>query len=143
MAGWRGFAGFAAMAAGIFFVPFLLTAAQAEDAIRIVMNQAKIIKLARAADTVVIGNPEIADATIQDPRTIVLTGRGFGVTNIVVLDADGLPVVDEQIVVARQTANSVRVYRRSEVQTLSCTPFCEGSYKTEAEYASEREMRAP
>lgn len=111
-----------------------------EEGIALTMNQARIIKLARPADTVVIGNPEIADAAVQDSGTIVLTGRGFGVTNIVVLDANGLPIVDEQIVVSRQTANSVRVYRRAEVQTLSCTPFCEGAYKSEAERISEMEM---
>jgi len=110
------------------------------EGINVVMNQAKIIKLARAADTVVIGNPEIADAAVQDSTTIVLTGRGFGVTNLVVLDVDGRPVVDEQIVVSRQAANSVRVYRRADVQTLSCTPFCESSYKTDAERISEAEM---
>lgn len=114
--------------------------AGAEAGISVVMNQAKIVKLARPADTIVIGNPEIADAAVQDATTLVLTGRGFGVTNLVVLDVDGQPVVDEQIVVSRQTANSVRIYRRADIQTLSCTPYCEGAYKTEAEQLSEAEM---
>ena len=114
--------------------------AGAEAGISVVMNQAKIVKLARPADTIVIGNPEIADASVQDATTLVLTGRGFGVTNLVVLDVDGQPVVDEQIVVSRQTANSVRIYRRADIQTLSCTPYCEGAYKTEAEQLSESEM---
>ncbi|MDN2567349.1 pilus assembly protein N-terminal domain-containing protein [Aquibium sp. A9E412] len=115
-------------------------AARAETAIEVVMNQAKIVRIARPADTIVIGNPEIADASVQDATTIVLTGRGFGVTNLVILDAEGNPIVDEQVVVSRQTANSVRVYRRADVQTLSCTPYCESSYKTEAERMSEMEM---
>ncbi|MCT7374523.1 pilus assembly protein N-terminal domain-containing protein [Chelativorans salis] len=123
--------------AGAFVLP---AAALAEAGINVVMNQAKVVKLTRAADTIVIGNPEIADAAVQDSKTIVLTGRGFGVTNLVIFDADGQPIVDEQIVVSRQAANSVRIYRRAEVQTLSCTPYCEGAYKTDAESASEREM---
>lgn len=113
----------------------------AAEPIQVVINQAKIVKLARPADTIVIGNPEIADASVQDASTIVLTGKGFGVTNIVVLDQEGVPIVDEQIVVARQTANSVRIYRRSNIQTLSCTPYCESSHKTEAEIKSEAEMQ--
>ncbi|WP_367716482.1 pilus assembly protein N-terminal domain-containing protein [Nitratireductor sp. GISD-1A_MAKvit] len=112
------------------------------SSIRVVMNQAKIVKLARPADTIVVGNPEIADAAVQDAQTIVLTGKGFGVTNLVVLDIDGLPVVDEQVVVSRQTVDSVRIYRRSNVQTLSCTPFCESAYKTDAERLSETELNA-
>ena len=114
--------------------------AYADAGISILMNEAKIVKLARPADTIVVGNPEIADASVQDATTIVLTGKGFGVTNLVVLDMDGAPIVDEQIYVSRQDAKSVRIYRRSEVQTLSCTPYCEGSYKSEAERMSEAEM---
>ena len=44
--------------------------------------------------------------------------------------------------VVRQTAARVRIYRRAEVQTLSCTPYCESSYKTDAERTSEAEMSA-
>ncbi|MDV6227197.1 pilus assembly protein N-terminal domain-containing protein [Nitratireductor aquimarinus] len=112
------------------------------SSIDVVMNQAKIVKLARPADTIVIGNPEIADAAVQDATTIVLTGKGFGVTNLVVLDIDGQPVVDEQVVVSRQTVDSVRIYRRANVQTLSCTPYCESAYKTEAERLSEAELNS-
>ncbi|QDZ01249.1 hypothetical protein FQ775_13140 [Nitratireductor mangrovi] len=114
----------------------------AEGGISILMNEAKIVKLARPADTIVVGNPQIADASVQDATTIVLTGRGFGVTNLVVLDVDGAPIVDEQIFVSRQDASSVRVYRRADVQTLSCTPYCESSYKSDAERLSESEMSA-
>ncbi|GLR40026.1 hypothetical protein GCM10007880_05420 [Mesorhizobium amorphae] len=106
------------------------------------MNQAKIVKLSRAADTIVVGNPAIADAAVQDASTIVLTGKGFGVTNLVVLDQDGSPIIDEQVTVVRQDASSVRIYRRSEIQTMSCTPYCESSYKSDSEKASEAEMSA-
>ncbi len=129
-----------ALLAGLVVMP----AAPLADtsSIEVVMNQAKIVKLARPADTIVIGNPEIADAAVQDATTIVLTGKGFGVTNLVVLDIDGQPVVDEQVVVSRQTVDSVRIYRRANVQTLSCTPYCESAYKTEAERLSEAELNS-
>jgi Flp pilus assembly secretin CpaC len=120
------------------FAPGLSGLAQAEP-IQVVMNQAKIVKLSRAADTIVVGNPLIADAAVKDPQTIVITGKGFGVTNFVVLDAKGAPIVDEQIEVSRNSANTVRVYRRSRIQTLSCTPSCESAYKSEAEAAAEIE----
>lgn len=108
--------------------------------IEVTMNQAKIVRLARPADTIVVGNSAIADASVQDASTIVLTGKGFGVTNLVVLDAEGTPIVDEQVTVSRHAASSVRIYRRSEVQTLSCTPYCEGAFKSDAERMSESEM---
>lgn len=118
------------------------SAALAETGIEVVMNQAKIVKLARPADTIVVGNPAIADASVQDANTVVLTGKGFGVTNLVIMDAQGAPIVDEQIFVTRQDDRSVRIYRRAEVQTLSCTPLCESSYKNDAERQSETEMNA-
>jgi Flp pilus assembly secretin CpaC len=116
--------------------------ASAEGGIQVEMNQAKIVKLARPADTIVVGNPLIADASVQDASTIVLTAKGFGVTNLVILDSEGNPIVDEQVTVVRQTASSVRVYRRADIQTLSCTPYCESSYKSDAERTSEAEMSA-
>ncbi|WP_157017537.1 pilus assembly protein N-terminal domain-containing protein [Mesorhizobium xinjiangense] len=133
-------AGLAALAASV--MAFHSLPASAEAGIKLMMNEAKIVKLARPADTVVVGNPEIADAAVQDASTIVLTGKGFGATNLVVLDIDGQPVVDEQVFVARQDARSVRIYRRDMVQTLSCTPYCESSYKSEAERLSEAELNA-
>lgn len=117
-------------------------ASAVEDGIKIVMNQAKVVKLARPADTIVIGNPLIADASVQDSTTVVLTGKGFGVTNFVVLDIDGAPIVDEEVFVTRGDARSVRVYRRSDIQTLSCTPNCESAYKSDAERTSEAEMQS-
>ncbi|TIM32216.1 MAG: hypothetical protein E5Y63_04995 [Mesorhizobium sp.] len=128
--------------AALLVATALVGPANAGAGIEVTMNQAKIVKLSRAADTIVVGNPAIADASVQDASTIVLTGKGFGVTNLVVLDQEGRPIVDEQITVVRQDASSVRIYRRAEIQTMSCTPYCESSYKSEAEKASEAEMSA-
>lgn len=108
---------------------FTTLPAHASDGIQVVMNQAKIVRLTRPADTIVVGNPAIVDAAVQDPTTIVLTGKGFGVTNLVVLDQDGEPIVDEAMYVSRDTQKSLRVYRRSQVNTLSCTPYCETAYE--------------
>ena len=118
-------------------------AAQADTGIEVSMNQAKIVKLARPADTVVVGEPKIADVSVKDSTTIVLTGKGFGVTNLVILDAEGNPIVDEQVRVRRTFTNSVRVYRRSDVQTLSCSPFCEAEFQNEAVKASDQAMAKP
>ena len=128
--------------AALLVVPAFLLPAKAGAGIEVTMNQAKIVKLTRPADTIVVGNPAIADASVQDASTIVLTGKGFGVTNLVVLDQEGSPIIDEQVTVVRQDASSVRIYRRASVQTMSCTPYCESSFKSESEKASEAEMSA-
>ncbi|THF55729.1 pilus assembly protein N-terminal domain-containing protein [Ollibium composti] len=130
------------IAAALLSATAFAAPALAGSGIEVTMNQARIVKLARAADTIVVGNPLIADAAVQDASTIVLTGKGFGVTNLVVLDKDGSPIIDEQVTVTRQNASTVRIYRRSQVQTMSCTPYCESSFKSEAERTSEMEMNA-
>ena len=121
----------------------LVTApALAAQGIQVETNQARIVKLPEAADTVIVGNPQIADVAVQDERTIVLTGKGFGVTNLVILAKDGKAIVDEQITVSRQTTSTLRVYRRADVQTLSCTPLCEAAYTSSSEARSDAEMAA-
>jgi Flp pilus assembly secretin CpaC len=106
--------------------------------IKVVLNHARIVKLSQPAATVIIGNPEIADATVRDARTLVLTGRGFGQTNLVILDAGGNPILDERIAVSRENGSALRIYRQAEIETLSCEPYCEKAYLTEAEIQSIR-----
>ncbi len=108
----------------------LLAAAPASaETIRVFVDQARVVKLARPADTIIVGNPLIADAAVQDASTVVLTGKGFGVTNLVILDRDGAAIVDEQVVVSRASANAVNVYRRAALEALSCSPYCEAQLR--------------
>jgi Flp pilus assembly secretin CpaC len=125
---------------GLVFLIASATCGSAQEGIGVMMNQATVLKLPRNADTVIVGNPDIADASVQDATTLVLTGKGFGVTNLVVLDASGTPILDDQVTVSRSTVSTVRIYRRASIQTLSCTPFCEGAYRTSAERRSENQM---
>ncbi|MGO4565795.1 pilus assembly protein N-terminal domain-containing protein [Rhizobium sp. 2YAF20] len=100
--------------------------AQAQDEmLRVYMDHARILKLDRAVSKVIVGNAQVADVTVADPKTIVLTGRNFGTTNIVLLDADGNAIVDERILVSIDEGNTVRVYRQTDRSVLSCTPNCE------------------
>lgn len=122
----------AGIAAALAGVALMSTAAMAAD-ITVSVNQAKILKLTRPADTIVIGSPSIVDASVQDATTIVLTGRAFGSTNLVILDSDGAPIVDQQVVVSRNEAGTVRIYRRAAIETLSCTPKCEAAFLSDAE----------
>lgn len=116
-----------ALAAIFVLAPAAAIAASGDtrDALKIVVDRAKVVRIAKAADTIIVGNPSIVDATIQDARTLVLTGRSFGVTNLIVLDSNGDPIVDETVVVQGHETNTVRIYRRSVRETLACSPICE------------------
>jgi Flp pilus assembly secretin CpaC len=96
-----------------------------EDMLRVYMDHARVLKLDRPVSKVIVGNAKVADATVADARTIVLTGRSFGTTNIVLLDGDGNAILDERILVSIDEGNTVRVFRQTERSVLSCTPNCE------------------
>jgi Flp pilus assembly secretin CpaC len=94
------------------------------DPIEVIVDRAKVMRVSRPADIVIIGNPAIADATIQDSQTLIITGHSFGTTNLIVLDAQGQSIADETITVSPQNDQVVTVYRRASRQTFSCTPDC-------------------
>ncbi len=101
------------------------TYAESEKII-VTVDQAKIFRISRPAATIIIGNPSVVDATIEDERTLVLTGRSFGVTNLIILDDKGYPVIDQAVVVRSSETNTVRIYRGgSNRVTLACAPVCE------------------
>ncbi|AVX05619.1 pilus assembly protein N-terminal domain-containing protein [Maritalea myrionectae] len=99
-------------------------AADPQGQVDVQVNMARILRLPSAASTIVIGNPAIADATIQDPETIVLTGKTFGHTNLIALDAVGNPIADLKVEVVAQQDNVVLVYNGIARNTVSCTPEC-------------------
>ena len=100
---------------------------ESAEALKIIIDRAKVVRIAHPADTIIVGNPSIVDATIQDSRTIVLTGRNFGVTNMIILDSEGDAIVDETIVVQGHETNTVRIYRQAIRETLACSPVCENT----------------
>ena len=52
-------------------------------------DQSKVIRLAAPAATVVVGNPAIADVTMKDGVTAFVTGKSYGSTNMIAMDAEG------------------------------------------------------
>lgn len=100
------------------------TVAHAQQPITVVIDRAKVMRISRPADTIIIGNPTIADATIQDNQTLIITGRSYGSTNLIVLDAAGQPIAEEILMVESTNDAVVTVFRRSSQTTLSCTPQC-------------------
>jgi Flp pilus assembly secretin CpaC len=114
-----------ALAAAVLAVFLAAPAADAADEpIPVTIDHAKVMHISRPADVVIIGNPAIADATIQDNQTLIITGRSFGTTNLIVLDAAGQPIADQMIIVGAANSDIVSVYKRASRETFSCTPDC-------------------
>lgn len=94
-------------------------------AISVKVNMARILRINAPAATVIIGNPGVADVTIQDPQTLVLTGKSYGQTNLIVLDDMGNPIADSIIEVIQAQADLMTVYQGSARTTFVCSPTCQ------------------
>jgi hypothetical protein len=81
------------------------SSAHAADALTVEVDGARIVKLDASATDVVIGNPNIADVTVQTPNRIVIIGRAPGVTRLIVMN-DGNIAMDTQVVVAARNASA-------------------------------------
>jgi len=98
--------------------------AAAGDTIQVEMDQAKLVKLPSGAETIVIGNPAIADVTVQKNGVMVITGRAAGRTNFIALDSAGAIISESVVTVSNGTAGRVVVMRGTERNSYDCSPNC-------------------
>jgi len=114
-----------ALAATLFIAAALaMTPAQAES-ITVNVDDAQTLKLPDKVATIVIGNPLIADATLQSGGILVITGKSFGSTNMMALDRAGKTVMNTTVQVTGPKASTlVVVYKGVNRESYSCTPEC-------------------
>ncbi|WP_316858825.1 pilus assembly protein N-terminal domain-containing protein [uncultured Cohaesibacter sp.] len=124
---------FVSTLSGLLIVGCLLApsakAEQSYPVIDVKMDRAKVMRVSRPAAMIIIGNPSIADATIKDSQTLIITGKQYGTTNLIVLDAAGEPIADELLSVSAAKDNNVTVYKGLARSTLHCSPDCEPVYR--------------
>ena len=117
--------GFSSLAAAMLLGLAPASAAPDPDRIAVNVDQAKLVKLPGGIATIVVGNPLIADVTLQNGGVVVVTGKGYGATNFIALDRTGQVLVDRQIQVEGPTDQLVTVYRGIDRETYSCMPVCQ------------------
>jgi hypothetical protein len=99
--------------------------AEATELVIVHLDQARISRLPERVSTIVIGNPLIADVSLQAGGLMVLTGKGYGVTNLIALDREGAVLSEFLIQVQAAADGVVVVYRGDARESYSCTPVCE------------------
>src|SRR5882724_9069307 len=121
----RAIFGFRSLAIGILLWPVAAFAAPLGDVVAVNVDQAKLVKLPTRVATIVVGNPLIADVTLQSGGIIVVTGKGYGATNFIAMDRSGEVLVDRVIQVEGPTDQLVTIYRGVERESYSCMPVCQ------------------
>ena len=96
----------------------------AVETITVALDRAKMIKVPDGTQTMVIGNPLVADVTLlKGNNSMVLTGRSFGTTNLILLDSSGTPIA-ESLVEVTHAPGALTVLRGTARESYSCTPNC-------------------
>ncbi len=88
------------------------------------MDQTGLLRLPEDASAIVVGNPAIADATMFDARTVFVSGRALGQTNIIALNAEGRVIYANDISVTQSMRQHVQVFNNTAQSSFICNPIC-------------------
>lgn len=98
--------------------------ATAETDLIVRYDQSQLLRLPKPVSEVIIGNPSIADVAVQGPNLLVVTGKTFGVTNIIALDQERNVIQDQRVIVQRDEARVINLHKGSQRQSFTCSPNC-------------------
>src|SRR5215203_3345922 len=89
--------------------------AQTGEPVQLTPGFTKVLPFTRSIATVVIGNPEVADARAQTDKSIALVGKAVGITNLIALDSNGVEVFSSLVVVGARDAGKVIINTRKQL----------------------------
>lgn len=114
-----------ALAAAMMAAPAL---AQSRN-LTVEIDRAQRVQLNGVASSVVVGNPQIADVTVVDANTLFVIGKGYGVTEVVAVDAIGRTLFQGEISVTSGSSGAVRVWRGGQATEMACAQTCAPSIR--------------
>lgn len=98
---------------------------RSKSSMNITINEATLVQIEDHISDVIVGNPAIADITIQNGKTFVLTGKSYGRTNLILLNKQGGIIFNKSIFVDDDHQNIVRIQRGNDRLSYTCTPNCQ------------------
>jgi hypothetical protein len=99
----------------------------AADDLIVKYDQSQILRMPRNVAEFIIGNPSIADVSVQAADMLVVTGKSFGMTNVIALDAQRNVIKEQRVIVVRDEARVVNVQKAGKRESYNCTPQCNPS----------------
>jgi hypothetical protein len=97
----------------------------ASNEVNVTIDEAAIVKLVRPAAEIIVGNPSIADVAVQSGKLLVVTGKSFGRTNLIVIDSDGKEIINKMLSVQEPRSGLVTLHKGPEARfTYYCAPNC-------------------
>jgi Flp pilus assembly secretin CpaC len=114
----------AALAATFFAGPALA------DPMQVGIDQSTRVRLTAPARDVLVGNPAIVDVTMLDTHNLVVVGKAYGTTHLMVVDTAGRTIIDRRLVVSAPAQGQVSVYRGPKAETYACGTHCEPAVRS-------------
>ncbi len=104
-----------------------ITATASAEQIWLTLDQVRPYELEKPAGQIVVGNPAIADVTVQDKSRVLLFGKMPGLTNMYIFDDDGNVVENLVVRVQSATGEMLTMHRGPLRTTYNCTSACEAA----------------
>ena len=116
-----------ALAGAVFYTAgwLIATPAYATDSVQVIIDEAKILRLAEPVARVIIGNPATADVSVLGSTMLVLTGKSYGKTNMILLNRDGETIANLDVSVDQNPTRTVSIRKGTERYSYHCPA---GSY---------------
>jgi hypothetical protein len=89
------------------------------------LNESRRVMLHGTAANVFVADPAVADVTMIDTHSVIVLGKGYGVTQVLVTDHAGHTLLDSVVAVVGSDAGRVTVFRGQAVQDYHCSSRCE------------------
>ena len=124
---------YTSLLAGLVWIS-LAAQAGAAELIRLNPGYVSLVKLDQTVSTIVIGNPDVVDATLQGKNAILLTAKkitGTAATNLIVLNPQDAEIFNATIIVGSQGGAKTEIHSKGragglhEYWAYRCTPTCE------------------
>ncbi|MEQ1932095.1 MAG: pilus assembly protein N-terminal domain-containing protein [Parvularculaceae bacterium] len=117
------------------------TQAAAEE-VWLTIDQVRPYEIDRPAGQIVIGNPGIADLTVQDKTRVLLYGKTPGLTNMYIFDDEGAMIDNLMVRVRSTTGDMLTMHRGAMRTTYNCSNQCEATVTVGDDKASFGEVSA-
>lgn len=105
-------------------VLFLAAGSAQAQSLSVGLDQSARVRLGAPARDVVIGNPAVADVSMLGARDLVVLGKSYGITNLLVMDNAGRTILQREVVVTAPPG-AVNFYRGGQMRAYACAERCE------------------
>lgn len=100
-------------AIALIVLTFCVSTARAEEPIELSPGVVRLLRFDRPVGTVAVGNPAVADTFAPNDRSVLLTGKTIGSTNLIVLDDGGRDLFSAAVIVSRSEFGRVTIHSKA------------------------------